>query len=223
VIPALSLAVALAAAPAASFRADFPAASVVDSPSGGHLVHASGFSAPGMGQTPEAAARAFLARYGAAFGITPRQTLAVKTGGEAGTAGVSAVHLERRIAGLPVFDGDVVVGVDGAGAVILVNAADVPARVTGRATLSRAAAIKAARAAIPGLKGAGPATAERGWRGHVDAVRPVWRVDFTADEPAGDWRSYVDAQTGKVLLRTDRRSRGLPGRRDAPTTVGAPR
>lgn len=222
-IPALSLALALAAAPAPAFRADFPAAAVVESPSGERLVQASGFSAPGMGKTPEAAALAFLRKYGAAFGISPRQTLWAKSGGDDAGAGVGAIRVERRIAGAPVFDGDVVVGVDPAGAVILVNAADVPARVTGRPALSRAAAIRAARSAIPGLKGAGPATAQRGWRGNVDAVRPVWRVDFTAAEPAGDWRCYVDAETGKVLLRTDRRSPGLPGLRGAPTTVAPPR
>ncbi len=208
--------VVLAAAPAASFRADFPTAAVVESPAGGRLVQASGFSAPGLGTSPDGAARAFLEKYGAAFGITPRQTLVVKRGADAGKPG--AVRFERRIGGFPLFDADVVVAVDAAAAVILVNAADVPTQVNGRAVVSRAAAIRAAKAAIPGLERAGPATAQRGWRALVDALRPVWRVDFTAAKPAGDWRSYVDAETGNVLLRADRRSSGLR----APTTTRAP-
>jgi hypothetical protein len=197
---------ALAAAPVPSFKADFPDAATVEAPGGGRLVQASRFSAPGLGSTPERAARAFLRKYGAAFGITAREKLVVKSGAGAASGPIGAVRFERRIDGFPVFDADVVVGVDGGGAVILVNATDVAARVSGRPVISRKAAIRAAKAAIPGLKGPGTASAVRGWRATPDSIRPVWRVDFTAAEPAGDWRSHVDAETGKVLLRTDRRA-----------------
>lgn len=204
--PLVGLALALGAATAApSFRADFPGAKTIASTAGGRLVQASGFSASGLGATPEAAARAFLRRYGADFGIGARQELVARRDAEPGS--VVAVAFERRIAGAPLFDADVVVGVDASGAVILVNAVAVPARVAGgRARVSRAAAIRAARAGLEGLAGAGPPAAERGWRAGGDSIRPVWRVDFVAERPPGAWRTYVDAQTGKVLFRMDRRA-----------------
>ncbi len=101
-----------------------------------------------------------------------------------------------------------VVGVDAANAVILVNVADVPARVTGRPRISRDAAIRAARAAVPGLETADAPRVERGWKAAGQVIRPVWRVGFSATRPPGDWRTYVDAETGKVLLRLDLRSHG---------------
>jgi len=202
--PTIGLVMALAAAAGHSFRADFPAAAVKETGAGGRLIQATGFSAPGLGSTPQAAAHAFLRRYGADFGITARQQLAARRNPHPGQ--VVAVTFERRIDGRPVFDADVVVGVDSTGAVILVNASDVPTRISGKAVISGGAALRAAKAAIPGLEGGGEATVERGWRGWVDVIRPVWRVDFVATRPPGDWRTYVDAQTGKVLLRMDRRA-----------------
>ena len=188
--PLLLLAAALAGGEA-DFGAAFPAASVIRSPSGGRLTSASAFEAPGLGATPEEAARAFLARHGAAFGVTRRHQLALRSATAPGTPG--AVRFERRIGGMPLFGGDVVVGVDGKGAVILVNATDVPARVTGRRRISGKAAVRAASAAIHGIVLEGPARAERGWRAFGGVVRPVWRVDLAAKAPAGEWRSDVDA------------------------------
>ncbi len=202
--PAVALVIALAAAAAPSFRADFPAATVKECAAGGRLIQATGFSAPGLGGTPQEVGRAFLRRYGAEFGVTARQQLVARRDPASGQ--VVSVAFERRIDGRPVFDADVVVGVDAAGAVILVNASDVPTRVSGKAVISRTTAVRAAKAAIPDLESADPATAARGWRAAVGVIRPVWRVDFVAMRPPGDWRTYVDAETGKVLLRIDRRS-----------------
>ena len=203
-IAAVVLAAGLGAGSAAGFKAAFPSASVIESPAGGRLTHASGFRASGLGETPEAAARAFLTKYGAAFGIGPRQELIARSTPAPGQPG--PVRLERRIDGLPVFDGDVVVGVDASNAVILVNNTDTPPRQAGRARISRSAAIRAAKAAIPGLRISDAPRVERGWRGAGQAMRPVWRVDFVAERPPGDWRTYVDAATGKVLLRTNLRA-----------------
>ncbi len=198
------LLVAAALGPVADFKAAFPAASVIESPAGGRLTSASGFEASGLGDTPEAAARAFLKEYGAAFGIDPRQELVARTALAAGQVG--PVRFERHIDGLPLFDGDVVVGVDAKGSVILVNAADVPAQVKGRARISRKAAIRAATTAIRGLQTADTPRAKRGWRASGQQIRPVWRVDLVAARPPGDWRTYVDAETGKVFLRVDLRT-----------------
>ncbi len=185
------------------WKAAFPQATTTESPAGGRFTSASGFEAPGLGKTPEAAARAFLRRYGAAFGVVRGQELVAQTAPRPGRHG--AVRFERRIGGLPLFDGDVVVGVDSANSVVLVNAADVPPRVTGRPRLSRAAAIRAAADAMPGVEMARGARARRGWRAAGTSIRPVWRVDLAAVRPPGEWRTYVDAETGKVLLRVDLR------------------
>src|SRR4051794_34499868 len=77
--PAMMVALLLAAAGAgaASFKAAFPQASVTEAPAIGTLTSASGFEAHGLGKTPEEAARAFLDRYGAAFGVGSAQELSV--------------------------------------------------------------------------------------------------------------------------------------------------
>ncbi len=203
-IQLLLVAVALGRGGSADFKADFPAASIIESPTGGRLTNASGFEAPGLGDTPEAAARAFLARYGPAFGITGGQELVSRTAPVPGQPG--PVRFERRIAGLPLFDGDVVVGVDGRNAVILVNGTDVPTQVKGRARISRRTAIHSAKVGILRLETSDTPRAERGWRGAGQVIRPAWRVDFTATRPPGDWRTYVDAESGTVLLRIDLRA-----------------
>jgi peptidase YpeB-like protein/fungalysin/thermolysin propeptide len=213
-IPALLLAAALGLGGVDDFRAAFPSASIVESPAGGRLTQASRFEARGLGRTPEAAARAFLARYGAAFGIGPRERLVARGAPAPGRPG--AVRFERRLDGLSVFDAEVVVGVDARNAVILVNASDAPREAAGSARLSRKAAIRAARAAIPGLESSDEPRTARGWKGFGPVLRPVWRVDLAAARPPGDWRSYVDAETGKVLLRVDLRASGGAGTGIAP-------
>ena len=191
------------------FRAAFPEASTIESPAGGHLTQASGFEARGLGATAEASARAFLSRYGAAFGIGPHEKLVARGAPAPGRSG--PVRFERHIHGMPVFDGDLTVGVNAANAVILVNASRAPAETSGIVRISRKAAIRAAKAAMPGLESTDDPRTARGWRGFGRVLRPVWRVDFVASRPAGDWRSYVDAETGKVLLRIDLRASGGTG------------
>jgi Zn-dependent metalloprotease len=195
---------AAAGSAVAAFRADFPAASVIESPSGKQLTSSSGFEARGLGANPQEAATAFLARYGAAFGIAGRQRVAVADAAPPG--GLGRVRFERRIDGLPVFDADVVVGVDAASSVILVNTSQVPAKISGRFRLSKKAAIRAAVKAVGGPAPTDSPRAARGWRATASAIRPAWRVDFVSVQPPGDFRTYVDAETGKVLLRKDLRS-----------------
>ena len=177
---------------AASFAADFPQAATTGS--NGRLTHASSFEARGLGETPEAAATAFLNQYGEAFGISPRQKLVVRGGG-------TAVHLERQIDGLPIFGGDLVVGIGAGNSVILVNSSDVPPVNTGTFRYSRRAATAKAIKAVKGTPG--EERAVRGWKASGDAVRPVWRVDLTTN--TGDWRLFVDAETGAVLSRNNLR------------------
>jgi Zn-dependent metalloprotease len=202
-IAPLLMAALLGGAAPTRFAEAFPAATTVPASAGGRLTSASSFEAAGLGATPEAAAREFLARHGATFGVGAGQKLHLRTAPAAGQVG--PVRFERRVGGLPVFDGDIVVGVDARNAVVLVNTSDVPPRAQGRARLSRAAAVRAARAELANLRTDDTPRATRGWKAVGAVLRPVWRVDLVAAEPPGDWRSYVDAETGKVLLRTDLR------------------
>jgi Zn-dependent metalloprotease len=208
VIPLLLAAGAAATGGAAEFMAAYPSASVVLTSDRARLSHASAFEAPSPGKTPEAAALAFLQKFHAAFGITSRQKLVAKDHPQPGQAVI--LHFERRIDGQPVFDGDIVVAMNAGSAVTLVNSGDVPAKIGGRMRISRQAAINAAQAAIPGLEGAGTPKAVPGWRTSGKAVAPMWRVDFSAAQPAGDWRSYVNGESGKVVERVDLRSTSRP-------------
>jgi len=200
---AVLVAAALSGA-AAQFKAAFPSGSVVASADGSRLTHASGFEAAGTGATPETVARDFLARHGAAFGLGSRQQVAARDHPAPGQ--VVAVHFERRVDGAPVFDGDLVVGVNEKNAVTLVNSADVPPRVAGRPRISRNQAIRAAKNAIRGLVTSDRPRAQRGWRAAGAAIRPVWRIDFAATRPNGDWRTFIDAETARVLLRVNLRA-----------------
>ena len=178
------------------FASEFPASRRIAASGGRQLVHASGFlAAPGAGD-PADAARAFLAAHGAAFGVTPRQALIATAGPGAGEIG--AVRFERVIDGLPVFGGDLVVGVDERGRPFVVNGAAVPADVSGRHSLGASAA---ERAAIASFAGAGPAAVAAGWRALAATTRAVYRVDFIAADPPGDWRVFVDGETGTTLFR----------------------
>ena len=195
------------------FVDEHPASARLASEDGQRLVHASGFSASTGAKRPEEAARTFLSldAHGGAFGVTQAQALIVKAAPGAGELG--AVRLERTIDGLPVFGGDLVVGVDAQSRVFLVNGTDVGPTVSGRHAVGEDAAQSAALASFPGgVRGAGPAVVTSGWQAFGSTVRPVYRVDFIAQEPAGDWRVFVDGETGRALLRDNlRASASAPG------------
>jgi hypothetical protein len=212
---ALALLAAALFAGAEELQAAFPGAALTEAPGGGRLVHASGFVAAGLGASPEEAARAFLARHGSAFGILPGQELVLRAQPSPGQAG--PVRFERRIRGRPVFGGEVVVGVDAEGAVFLVNASDVPPLPSGRFALSRTSAVRAAKASLgQGLELTGLPATLQGWQASGQSLRAAWRVDLVARRPAGEWRVCVDAETGEILLRLDRRRRTFPRRSRPP-------
>jgi len=194
----------LIAAAAASFQAAFPDAVTTKGAAGQHLKSASGFTAKDLGDAPAAAARAFLDRYGEAFGASAPFVLVQRGAPDKGQSG--PVRFERRIGSWPLFDGDVVVGVDAQSSVILGNPAEVPKTVVQKGRISRAAAIEAAKAAIPGLVTEDQPRAQRGYKAVGRTVRPVWRVEFTASKPPGDYRTDIDARTGKVIHRVDLRA-----------------
>lgn len=195
----------LAATPVERFARAFPGSERIATGDGTRLLHASGFLAAPAAAGPVEAARAFLASEGAAFGVSPAQELVLRGAPLAGRP--EAVRFERRVGGLPVFGGDLVVGVDGGNRVFAVNAADVPAAAAGRHAIGEAAARAAALASFPGgARGAGPAAVTPGWRRLLSSLRAVYRVDFVAAQPPGDWRIFVDGETATPLFREDLRA-----------------
>jgi len=201
----------LAVTPAERFAASHAIGARVASHDGQRLLHASDFLSAPRGAGPVEAARAFLAAEGEAFGVAPEQELVLLGAPAAGRAG--AVRFARRIAGFPVFGGDLVVGVDAENRVHAVNAGDVPPAASGGHAIGEERAVEAALASFPGgARGADPAVTAAGWRNLLGRLRAVYRVDFIAAEPPGDWRVTVDGETGATLFREDRRYRATaPG------------
>ncbi len=102
---------------------------------------------------------------------------------------------------------------DGRNRVFAVNAADVPPAASGGHVIGAATAREAALASFPGgAGGAGPVAVTAGWRRLLSDLRAVYRVDFVAARPPGDWRVYVDGETAAPLFREDLRVRAsAPG------------
>ena len=196
----LWISAALGISPAQRFAETHPASSRVASTDGQVLVHASGFLTAGHGDTPERAARGFLSTHAAAFGIAAAQELVLRQAPMAGQAG--AVRFERRVGGLPVFGGDVVVGVDDQSRVFLVNTREVGAAVSSRHALDSASAVGAALSSVPAeARGVEPVAVAAGWRTAGALLRAVYRVDLIVEQPSGSWRVFVDAETGRPLFR----------------------
>jgi len=211
VLAPLLFSLAIAASPAAKFVEVHPGAARIASADGQLLIHASGFVEETGASTPQDAARAFLGAHGGAFGIDGRQTLVFQGARPLEQAG--PVRFARLIDGLPVFGGDVIVGVDASNRVFLVNAGGVAISISGRHSIGASSAPRAAIAAFPTtVRGAGPAAVTAGWHAFGTALRAVYQVDFVAREPAGDWRVLVDGESGTALFRIDLRDRvSAPG------------
>jgi hypothetical protein len=198
------LALLIAAQAAGSFKADVPKATVVEAPSGHGLTRASGFAARGLGSAPEAAARAFLGRYGAEFGVTSQQKLVLR--GKKG----KQLRFERELDGDPIFEADLLVGVDAANAIVLVNTTEVPAQTAGAFAMTKEEAVQAAFALTAEPAHNPRPRAARGWKSNGSSLRPVWRIDLIAGTPESDWRSYLDAENGRLMLRIDLRPNTKP-------------
>jgi Zn-dependent metalloprotease len=187
---------ALLIAASASFKSDFPSAKVTADPNLGGIVSASGFTARGLGNTPEAAARAFLKRYAKDFGISDDQKLVLHKGASKGK-----LHFERQIEGDPVFDSDIEVTVNGADSVTKVSTAPVPKEARGAFKLNKQQAIDAAVAATSEVARESHPHAVRGWRLNGLELKRVWQVDMVAGTPPNEWRAYIDAEDGSLLAR----------------------
>ena len=198
----LLLSAALAANPGARhFLTDHPAA-LHTAAADGHFTHASGFLTETGAHDPESAARLFLSTYEDEFGIGS-EGLELRGVPLLGRPG--AVKFARTIGGMQLFGGDVTVGVDERHRVFLVNAGAGAGIVSGSHQIGEQAAHQAALLAVAGGGAdAGEGTIVAGYRNILGSTRAVYRVDFI--NQAGDWRSFVDGQTGKVLLRQNQRN-----------------
>src|SRR5216683_3001698 len=205
VLTAILVASIAVANPVESFVRENPAARLIRSADGSSLVHASGFLAETGAARPEEAARAFLRSHGAAFGIANDQALVRK--GAPPVAGAAAIRFERTFQGLPVFGADLVVGVDAQNRIFLVNSGNVAPATWDRHLLGEAQALGAAVSSFAGgARDVEAVSVTAGWKAVAGALHAVYRVDFVARQPAGDWRVFVDAQTGRALFRAPLRS-----------------
>ena len=196
------VALLLAATPAASFKADFPKAKVSEAVPGGPLVSAQGFVARGMGNTPESAAKAFVERYGKLFGVTGDDKLGSAEKPVKSKKGTT-VSFERQHQGDPIFDANLVVGLNGANSVVSVKTVAVPQKTSGSFKLSKEDIIRAAAETQSDLSRDSPPHANRGWIVWGDALKAVWHVDLVAGNPQTIWRSTIDGDDGTLMTRTD--------------------
>jgi Zn-dependent metalloprotease len=200
------LALGLSASPAIDrFEEEFPQSVRLDSRDHARLLHASGFSTLPADPDPERGARDFLARHGSAFGIGAGNDLRLRRADAPGKLG--GVRFSRALAGVPIFESDVIVGFDAGGRIFLVNADPVPEAEAGaRFEIDRDRAIAAATQYLgPAARATGTPVATQGWQPAGDRLIPSWRVFITAANPSGDWRIVVNAQTGKVLWKLNER------------------
>lgn len=104
------------------------------------------------------------------------------------------------------FNGTIQVAVDGTGAIHSLRASDVPPAVTGRFVLDEAAAARAALAGFGGsARWTGTPNVRRGWYAMTTQTRPAFQVEQATANPPGAWRVTVDAETGRILFRQNRR------------------
>lgn len=178
------------------FRAAFPRARLVAGRHGG-LEHASGF-ADRTRAGGEAGARRFLSIHGAAFGVQDAGAglELLRTVGAPG--GPSAVVFRRLVDGLPVFGGEVAVGLSPDGAVSMVNGSPAPTLVPGGTFRASPAAARAA-ALREGETLAAPV--EAGWLEFGGRLLPAYRLRTVAGAPPGVFHAYVDGESGRLLYR----------------------
>lgn len=166
---------------------------------GGVLAWAGRLAEPAASADPATAARAFLERHGALFGVADPAGLEVVTA--TSVAGTSYVRLQPTHLGRPVLGAQVVVAIRG-GAVRHVASGlrpwEGPAAMP--RTIDAAAAARAVEASS-GRGAIGPGPDDLAWLPVGDRLLPVWVV--AQREVLHDWRYVVEATTGAVLSRAD--------------------
>jgi hypothetical protein len=140
----------------------------------------------------EAVARAYLSREASTFGLFADDQLALIRS--------SPEHLvfERRRAGAPILDANITASFDARGHLTLVHVGRnvPPAKGSFLVDLTTAQAI-----ALRGIENASVLEARAAWRNEGYALRPVYFVRVVQPAPWDVLRTFVDAQTGRLLGR----------------------
>ena len=155
----------------------------------------------------EESLRAFAASRAEELGLGARDAFALEAAPIPHAAGV--VRLRRLIDGLPVLNGAIRAVVDERGAVRSARASGTGANTSGRFALDEHDAAAAALRSPGAAPLVGAPRVERGWWAVGASVRAVYRVDHATE--AAEWSSVIDAETGRLLFREDRR-RSVSGR-----------
>ncbi len=179
---------------------------VVDSRDG-HLQCVSQLAEGPFPGTPEAAARAFLARHRDWVGVLPStdNLAAVQT---THSPMGSHVTFERTIGGLPVYPGELVVTLDKQSIVrfYFSSLIAVPENLSTAVALSSEQAVAIAlnylKPALPPKDA--PQTRLVIWAGDNRDIAVCWRVNQFLDTPRGDWEVLVDASSGAIRRVKDR-------------------
>ena len=161
----------------------------------------------------EAAARGFLSSYADVFGFR-FDLVDLRFAGVSEDLGGRVVTFRQDHGGVPVFEGEVVVGFDLTGAVIHVQNGHVPGLdSTPAPTLGRDQAVIRAGEALGGSFSGGEESARlvivRGDR-TAPGPRLAWEVRSFLAAPMGDWHVFVDARTGEVVRILDLLKRAGP-------------
>lgn len=192
---------------AAQDVAPLPCAEVITSPLTGTVTTARACEPAAPGEAdPEAAARAFLRRYGTALGVDDADSLlllSVRYG-----LGSAHARFQQTVAGLPVLDAYVSVHLDRNGGVQVVHSSAHRGLTVDLSTVAvtaeQAAAAATEAVGLARLRREGPPPELVVLPGEDGAGQPTWRVMLLAAEPQGDWEVLVDATTGAAIKRYNR-------------------
>lgn len=183
------------------------AVDLVRSPDGSTLVPAPAEAA----ERPQAAAREYLKRYGAAFHLDGTSSTAVSLSARPAATGGSVVRAEQWVDGLPVFGGDVVMSLDSDGGLVSVAAATTAVSSVGSSTVTVDRARDAAVAVTAKAHRLPPATLtatdlgrwlyDPALIGDQDPMgaRPVWRFEVSDGARVREL-VLVDAERGSIVL-----------------------
>jgi len=186
----LLLTLLFAASGQPSIERDFPKARLSVRPGESTVSIAIGLDAP-FAQVNEASARAFLFKYGGAFGLGPEDDLRLSVEGASSAQQLSTLRFQRLKAGVVVDGAELVLTFDAHSRLVMIHAGAQVLPAKGRWRLPSAHALTLE----PGATQVAAA-----WVRHGETLRPAWVV--TRPTPEGNlvWVS-VDGETGLELER----------------------
>ncbi len=169
--------------------------------------------APGL--SPTDGVKKFLSRHAAILRLRPDLSDLVLER-EVRDVGGTTMSWKQLHQNIPVFEGDVVVGLDRTDAIIHVSSSYEPelTRVPTQARISVAEAVRLAETALEAeIPEGGPApelVVVRGGK-HAPGLHLAWQISANLRKPMGDWLVFVDAVSGGVVRSLDMmKTAGVP-------------